>query len=522
MEGADLIRRLQKNKNSPDQSNQQDLERLRSYFEQIDTAKCGELTKSNMEHLWAAVFPDLNKRAVRNVAEELFAEIDFDDSGTVTFDELANYLCCPTVSGLGGEYLQLATQLALPRNPREWLWAVVEEPASEHYRSVILRRVSLTWSYFTQTVIMVSVINLMVDSLPELQQRSGRSGTDATRAIEFACIMVFTFEFLLRVAACPCTLPKGAKEYGTLITQREFWTTLFTWVDLIAILPFWVQKVILNERGSPISAVRVLRLVRLARIARVLKMGKHSQGIELMLVAVSRATLALVWMAVLLLMAAVFFAALMWSIETDGATFDFDVGAWMRNETKSCPGGPVAFQSIPDSMWWCVVTLTTVGYGDRVPCTDVGKVLASAVMFAGLILLAYPLTILGKVYAEVYTEFEERRRDARRRLALMRELEAGPRRGANGTPAGTTPLLTGAGPTFDMPGNGQPPPQDDAYRRDSTASQSALNPEPQRQAQTDLYGTPPAGGPLCAAARKFTSMATPPTQPQAAPGLPRP
>lgn len=77
---------------------------------------------------------------------------------------------------------------------------------------------------------------------------------------------------------------------------------------------------------------------------------------------------------------------------------------------------PSPFQSIPQSVWWCMVTLTTVGYGDVVPVTYAGQIVATATMLVGLIMLALPLSIIGTNF------IEERNKMKEAEMAVLNEL----------------------------------------------------------------------------------------------------
>ena len=65
------------------------------------------------------------------------------------------------------------------------------------------------------------------------------------------------------------------------------------------------------------------------------------------------------------------------------------------------------FDSIPTSFWWCLVTMTTVGYGDVVPTQPLGKILAAIVMIFGILVIALPITVIGSNFSSIYAKFTE-------------------------------------------------------------------------------------------------------------------
>eukprot|EP01121_Diplochlamys_sp_Union-15-3_P008616 TRINITY_DN229_c1_g1_i1.p1 TRINITY_DN229_c1_g1~~TRINITY_DN229_c1_g1_i1.p1 ORF type:complete len:162 (+),score=26.35 TRINITY_DN229_c1_g1_i1:507-992(+) len=71
---------------------------------------------------------------------------------------------------------------------------------------------------------------------------------------------------------------------------------------------------------------------------------------------------------------------------------------------------PTPFQSIPDTFWWCFVTIATVGYGDKFPTSDAGKVVACLTMFLALISLSLPIVLIGNSFVDVINESERKKR----------------------------------------------------------------------------------------------------------------
>ena len=67
------------------------------------------------------------------------------------------------------------------------------------------------------------------------------------------------------------------------------------------------------------------------------------------------------------------------------------------------------FESIPDSFWWCIVTFTTVGYGDKYPRTAYGRVVCAVTMFCGIFFLAMPLTIVGSSFSDAWDSLQTRK-----------------------------------------------------------------------------------------------------------------
>jgi hypothetical protein len=146
--------------------------------------------------------------------------------------------------------------------------------------------------------------------------------------------------------------------------------------DFLAILPWYIDML-----GSDYGG---LRIIRLARVLRLLKVARYSSGLQTMIEGLRRSM-----QAISLLMAAVFLGMILSSSMIYYAE---------RSINKEF------FPSIPGSFWWALVTMTTVGYGDRYPKSYEGKLVASVTMIFGILLIALPMAIVGNKFQEVYLE----------------------------------------------------------------------------------------------------------------------
>jgi voltage-gated potassium channel len=198
-------------------------------------------------------------------------------------------------------------------------------------------------------VILLSVATVMIDSSRAASNRYA----DALRVAEWGFTVVFTIEYVVRLLAVRRPLRYALSFWGI--------------VDLLALLPSYVS--LLLPTGRYLLVVRVLRLLR---IFRVLKLGKFlSEGaIISQALRASRHKISVFLTAVIALV--VLIGAVMYVVE----------------------GEANGFTSIPTSMYWAVVTLTTVGYGDLAPQTALGKLLASVVMIMGYGIIAVPTGIV--------------------------------------------------------------------------------------------------------------------------------
>jgi len=214
------------------------------------------------------------------------------------------------------------------------------------------------------TLIILNVAAVVLETEPSVH----RGHEEAFAWFETFSVVVFTIEYLLRVITCT-----GEEEFrGALLGRLKFISRPLSLVDLLAILPFYLPLL-------PVD-LRVLRLFRFARFLRVLKLGRYSESMHTLrdVLRSKRSDLgvALSAIAILLLIA----SSLMYYVEHAAQ--------------------PETFSSIPASMWWGVVTLTTVGYGDVYPVTGLGKVLASVIALCSVGLFALPAGILASGFGE--------------------------------------------------------------------------------------------------------------------------
>ena len=208
---------------------------------------------------------------------------------------------------------------------------------------------------------------------------------------------------------------------GPLRRTFRYLTSPLNLVDAVAIVPFYVGLAMGNGSG-----LAVLRVLRLARVFRIFKVGKYNEGIGMLSNTMSRSApaLQLIWffgvIGIVLLGSLVFFAERgEWHgpfscHESTGV--ECPKGAWLRPDVFGTRKDPTPFLDIPRSFWFIIVAATTVGYGDLYPTTDIGKIIGTFVMVTGLLVLAFPITIIGTNFADEYNHAEAKRhRESRRR-----------------------------------------------------------------------------------------------------------
>jgi voltage-gated potassium channel len=198
-------------------------------------------------------------------------------------------------------------------------------------------------------LILVSIVVVSLETIPGLSL----AGRDLLRTAEWVLTGIFTLEYLFRLIAVRRPLAYAASFFGV--------------VDLVAILPTWVSLFI--PGAHVLLAIRVLRLLR---VFRILKLARYVNEAHVIAEALRGSARKIIVFLFTVLTVVVVGGSLMYLIE-----------------------GPAhGFTSIPRSMYWAVVTLTTVGYGDIAPQTPLGQALASLVMILGYGIIAVPTGIV--------------------------------------------------------------------------------------------------------------------------------
>lgn len=206
--------------------------------------------------------------------------------------------------------------------------------------------------------IVLSVIVIMLDSVEAVQSRYAQ----ALYIIEWLFTLLFTLEYGLR-----------------LISVRRPWLyfrSFFGLVDLVSILPSYL---ILLFPGT--QAMLAIRILRLLRVFRILKLSAYMDEAQVMMAALHKSSRKIMVFLYAVLMLVIVFGSLVYVVESREA----------------------GFTSIPRSVYWAIVTLTTVGYGDISPQTPLGQLLASTIMIMGYGIIAVPTGIYSAELIRTYT-----------------------------------------------------------------------------------------------------------------------
>lgn len=246
-------------------------------------------------------------------------------------------------------------------------------------------RVSKCINYFLVILIIGNVAAVLLETVNDLYS-SYRIWFDYFENISIA---IFSIEYLLRVWS--------VADRDTTVSA---WKTRLNWmksgeaiIDLMAILPAYLNFFVRID----------LRLLRILRLLRLLKLTRYFISLQILLCVIKREKGSF---------QAVIFILIIMIIMTASGIYV------VENKAQ-----PEAFSSIPKSMWWAVVTLTTVGYGDVTPVTSLGKLLGALITILGVGIAALPAGILASGLANELNQRNQRLEQEFRELLQARGID---------------------------------------------------------------------------------------------------
>ncbi|KAI5617954.1 potassium voltage-gated channel subfamily D member 2 precursor [Silurus asotus] len=267
---------------------------------------------------------------------------------------------------------------------RESMWRAFENPHTS--------TMALVFYYVTGFFIAVSVMANVVETVPcgSMANRAKELSCGERYALAFfcldtACVMIFTVEYLLRLIAAP--------------SRYKFVKSVMSIIDVVAIMPYYIGLVMTDNEDVSGAFVTL----RVFRVFRIFKFSRHSAGLRILGYTLKSCASELGFLLFSLTMAIIIFATVMFYAE--------------KGSTAS------KFTSIPAAFWYTIVTMTTLGYGDMVPKTIIGKIFGSICSLSGVLVIALPVPVIVSNFSRIYHQSqraEKRRAQKKTRLARIR------------------------------------------------------------------------------------------------------
>jgi voltage-gated potassium channel len=250
------------------------------------------------------------------------------------------------------------TKLSKNDDPRSWRerWYEIifeaDTPAGKLFDVLLLIAILLS-----VLVVMCESVEVIRENYPKLLARA-----------EWAFTLLFTVEYAIRIACVRRPLRYILSFYGV--------------VDLLAILPTYIMALPMFAGGPSVQRLAVVRALRLLRAFRIFKLAHMLSEAKALRGAIwaSRAKIA------------VFLSVVLIAVVIVGSAMHVIEGGRVDADNKPVTTG---FESIPESMYWAIVTMTTVGYGDVSPTTPLGKALAAGMMILGYCMIIVPTGIVS-------------------------------------------------------------------------------------------------------------------------------
>ncbi len=242
-----------------------------------------------------------------------------------------------------------------PRLRRRFYEILEQGPHGDLVSAMVSRGLTL--------LVCINLLAVILESVPSLEARYAR----LFDWIEFSSLIVFTLEYAARLWA--------AAEQGAFMklspnkARLKYALSPSGIVDLLAIFPFWLDLFLPAD----------LRFILVFRILRFFKLGRYSAGMGSLLDAIYSERRALLGCLVLLFGATLLSGSLMYLAEGSVQ--------------------PEKMGTIPDAMWWAIVTLGTIGYGDVTPVTTAGRFVASFTIVTGIMMIALPAGIIATAFS---------------------------------------------------------------------------------------------------------------------------
>ncbi|CAH1802371.1 unnamed protein product [Owenia fusiformis] len=200
--------------------------------------------------------------------------------------------------------------------------------------------------------------------------------TDVYPSIEYFDLVlncIFTVELMLRIVVSP--------------NKKLFMKSVLTWNDFICVIPMWIAYVFLyvmptfKTNETLVWVFTAIALTRVFRVFRILKLARHYVGLQVLYLAIKASFKELILLVVFLCIGMVVFSVLIYYAEYEQSDH---------------------FQTIPMGIWWSIVTMTTVGYGDEHPTQPIGYVIGGACAMCGIIATALPIPIIARNFNQYY------------------------------------------------------------------------------------------------------------------------
>lgn len=234
---------------------------------------------------------------------------------------------------------------------------------------------SQIFDWLIMTLIALSVLSIILESFSSLNDQYHT----VFHIFDITTVVVFSIEYLLRIWTAEMLYPEAKHP------RLKFIFSFMGIIDLLAILPFYIPFI-----SADLRFLRMIRLFRLFRLLHVVKLGRYFEALQTIVKVIRTSGPQLIMSVAICFFVMLFSAIIMYTVEN--------------------PVQPEQFPNVLSSLWWAMCTLTTVGYGDVYPITNIGRFFASVISLVGIGIIAIPTGIIAAGFNQLINKeqrFEE-------------------------------------------------------------------------------------------------------------------
>ena len=233
-------------------------------------------------------------------------------------------------------------------------------------------------------IVFLSIILSCLETIPNSKNPINNEGEQPWISLELFCGCWFLIEYLVRFISSP--------------SKCEFFKSFLNTIDLLSILPY-ILNLCVDMNMAPLAALRIVRLIK---IFRIFKLSRHSLSLRILGYTLKASINGLLMLIFLLILGVMVFASAIYYCEEG------------QNEM---------FKTIPDALWYSMVTMTTVGYGDKYPMTTAGRIVGITCALVGVLTIALPIPVIVSNFVFFYKRDRLKYEEKKKYLSVVQQKE---------------------------------------------------------------------------------------------------